>query len=222
MIVSSQSPVIVLDFDGTVTQKDIGDELCDRFAPPGWRAVDEAWIRNEITLPEAQRQIWGQVRAERSEAVAFARQIAHERPGLAALLAAAAGAGAELWLASGGLDFYIEAILGERLGRFARSYFNGARFAGGGIAIEFSSAGMACDRCAICKGKVCDQARATGRPVFFIGDGSSDRCAIGRADRLFAVRDSLLARTCDQRGAAYVPFDSFDEVLDQVTGAPGS
>src|SRR5438309_1022287 len=88
-IVTRQSPVIVLDFDGTVTQKDIGDEICDRFAPPAWREIDAAWVRNEISLPEAQRRMWGLARAERPEALAHARAIGHLRPGLDALLAAA-------------------------------------------------------------------------------------------------------------------------------------
>jgi 2,3-diketo-5-methylthio-1-phosphopentane phosphatase len=217
MIVSSLSPVIVLDFDGTVTEKDVGDEVCDRFAPPEWRDIDAAWIRNEISLPDAQRKMWALARAERADALAYARKIGHVRRGLDQLIAAAEAGGHELWLASGGFDFYIEGILGERLQHFSRRYFNTTRFAEGRIAVEFPHALLACGRCAVCKGKVCDEARATGRGVIFIGDGSSDRCAIGRADRLFAVRGSLLARTCEERGADYVAFDGLDEVM--VTGS---
>jgi 2-hydroxy-3-keto-5-methylthiopentenyl-1-phosphate phosphatase len=209
-------PVIVLDFDGTVTQKDIGDELCDRFAPAAWREIDAAWVRNEISLPEAQRQMWGLARAERPEALAHARAIGHLRPGLDALLAAAEQAGAVVWLASGGFDFYIEALLGPRLDGFARRYFNTTRFIDGKIEVDFPHAGLACGRCAVCKGKVCDEARAGGGPVVFIGDGSSDRCAIGRADRLFAVRGSMLESVCAERGAACVPFDDLSEVARYI------
>ena len=211
-MVTATSPVVVLDFDGTVTQKDIGDEICDRFAPPVWRDIDAAWVRNEISLPEAQRRMWSLARAERPEALAYARQVGHLRPGLDGLFAAARQAGATLWLASGGFDFYIEALLGGRLGAFERSYFNATRFIDGRIEIDFPHGELACGRCAVCKGKVCDAARATGRPTIFVGDGSSDRCAIGRADRIFAVRGSLLARSCEERGVAHVPFDDFAEV----------
>lgn len=209
-------PVIVLDFDGTVTQTDIGDEICDRFAPPAWREIDAAWLRHEISLPEAQRRMWALARAERPEALAYAREIGHLRPGLDALLDAARRDGAELWLASGGFDFYIEGLLGERLAAFARRYFNATRFVDGRIEVEFPHAGLACARCAVCKGKVCDAARATGRPVVFIGDGASDRCAIGRADRLFAVAGSLLQRACDERGVACTPFSRFDEITARL------
>ncbi len=202
----------MLDFDGTVTQKDIGDEICDRFAPAAWRDIDAAWVRNEISLPDAQRKMWGLARAERPEALAYAREVGHLRPGLDALMATARRAGATMWLASGGFDFYIVALLGARLDAFERRYFNATRFVDGRIEVDFPHGELACGRCAVCKGKVCDAARATGRTTIFVGDGSSDRCAIGRADRLFAVRGSLLAGACDERGVAYVPFDDFGEI----------
>jgi 2,3-diketo-5-methylthio-1-phosphopentane phosphatase len=208
--------VIVLDFDGTVTQKDIGDEICDRFAPPAWRDIDAAWVRNEISLPDAQRKMWALARAERPAALDYARQIGHLRPGLDGLIGTAQASGATLWLASGGFDFYIEALLGERLSAFERTYFNRTRFEGGRIEVDFPHAELACGRCAVCKGKVCDAARESGRATVFIGDGASDRCAIGRADRIFAVRGSLLARACAERGQPCESFDAFDEITAQL------
>src|SRR5262249_41364148 len=97
--VPMRSPVIVLDFDGTVTQQDIGDEICDRFAPPAWRDIDAAWVRNEISLPDAQRKMWALARAERPAALDHVRRVGRLRPGLDALLAVAGAAGATLWLA---------------------------------------------------------------------------------------------------------------------------
>src|SRR5437016_12740704 len=119
----SASPVavLVLDFDGTLTTTDLGDDLCDRFAPPAWRDIDAEWVRNEISLPEAQRRMWALARCSREEAVAFGREVGELRAGLDGFLDSAARAGARLWLASGGFDFYIEAILGERLSRFERT-----------------------------------------------------------------------------------------------------
>jgi 2-hydroxy-3-keto-5-methylthiopentenyl-1-phosphate phosphatase len=124
-----------------------------------------------------------------------------------------------VWLASGGFDFYIEALLGPRLGVFERRYFNATRFIEGRIEVDFPHAELACGRCAVCKGKVCDLARATGRPTLFIGDGASDRCAIGRADTIFAVRGSLLERVCAERGAECQTFESFEEIAGTLTAA---
>lgn len=205
----------MLDFDGTVTQKDVGDEICERFAPPEWRDIDAEWVRNEISLPEAQRRMWRLARCGRDEAIGYSRAIGVERPGLAALLDGVRGAGGALWLASGGFDFYIEAILDGRMARFERAFFNRARFIDGGVEVEFPHGDLACGRCAVCKGLVCDRARERGR-VIFVGDGASDRCAIGRADVLCAVRGSMLERVCAERGVPCVPFDRLDEVLAAI------
>jgi 2,3-diketo-5-methylthio-1-phosphopentane phosphatase len=199
----------VLDFDGTVTQKDIGDEVCDRFATPEWRQIDAMWVRNEISLPEAQRRMWALARCSREQAVAYSRDIGHLRAGLDEFLERAPG---PLWLASGGFDFYIEALLGDRLARFERTFFNRTRFSNGGIELDFHE-GLSCTKCAVCKGRVCDLARARGAEVMFIGDGASDRCAIGKADRLCAVEGSMLARGCEAKGVEFRSFQRLDELL---------
>jgi 2-hydroxy-3-keto-5-methylthiopentenyl-1-phosphate phosphatase len=208
--------VLVIDFDGTVTDKDIGDELCERFAPPEWKAIDDAWVRNEITLPEAQRRMWALCRAERAEAIEHARAVGHRRPGLAGLLSAVNRLGGEVWLASGGFDFYVEALLGEEGSAFARRYYNGTRFADGGVEVSFPHTELHCDRCAVCKGKVCDLARTVADRVIFVGDGSSDRCVVGHCDEIFAVRGGILDRHCASVGAAATRFSSLDEVAGDL------
>jgi len=210
--------ICVLDFDGTVTKKDIGDEICERFAPPTWRDIDAAWIRNEISLPEAQRRMWALARARRDEAVAYAREVGQAREGLEALIARVRDAGGALWLASGGFDFYIEALLGERLGRFERAFMNRAEFVasddGGRIEVSFPHAGtdLACARCAVCKGAICALARREAERVIFVGDGSSDRCALGRADRVWAVAGGILERHARGVGAEVTTFTRLDEI----------
>jgi 2-hydroxy-3-keto-5-methylthiopentenyl-1-phosphate phosphatase len=53
------------------------------------------------------------------------------------------------------------------------------------------------------------------RPLVFVGDGYSDRCASLACDRVFA-RDSL-ARYLDDHAVAYEPFDS---LLDVAAALP--
>ena len=204
----------MLDFDGTVTQKDIGDEICDRFAPPAWRDIDAAWVRNEISLPDAQRQMWALARAERPEALAYAREIGHLRPGLDALLAAARRCG-RVGVAGLGRLRLLHRGAARRAARACSSGATSTPRASstGRIEVDFPHAELACGRCAVCKGKVCDAARAArAADACSSATAPSDRCAIGRADRIFAVRGSLLERACAERGVACVPFDDFAEV----------
>ena len=57
-----------------------------------------------------------------------------------------------------------------------------------------------------------------GRPLVFVGDGYSDRCAAGAATRVFA-RDGLV-EYLEARGVPYEPFDDFFDVLRALDGAP--
>jgi 2-hydroxy-3-keto-5-methylthiopentenyl-1-phosphate phosphatase len=212
--VSPIPDAVVVDFDGTIALADVGDEMCERFADPGWREIDLRWVRKEISLGEAQRQMWGTMRAAPEALVAFARQVGALRPGLDAFLDRCAGRGAEVFLASGGFDFYIQAVLGEaRWSRFAARFCNVGRPEAGGVAVAFPhQAELGCPLCAVCKGRVCAALAVAGRRVAFVGDGTSDRCVIGQAHQIFAVRGGKLAAACRAAGAAATEFDSFDEL----------
>jgi 2-hydroxy-3-keto-5-methylthiopentenyl-1-phosphate phosphatase len=206
---------LILDFDGTVTIADVGDEICERFAGPRWRELDRLWLERRISLPEAQDGMWALVAGAPAEILAHARRVGQVRPGLDALLDAARGA--EIILASGGFDFYIQAILGARLDRFAAVFTNRGVLEGGGVTISFPHrAALGCKLCAVCKGRICDDRRAAGRRVVFVGDGSSDGCAVGRADLLYAVRGSRLASGCRAAAAPALEFDGLDEIAREL------
>jgi phosphoserine phosphatase len=152
--------------------------------------------------------MWALVTAPAEAILDYTRTIGAMRPGLDALLDAAEGA--EVVLASGGFDFYIEAILGPRLHRFAAVYCNHGTIGPGGVAVSFPWRDrLGCPMCAVCKGRLCAERRQDGRRVIFVGDGTSDRCAIGAADELWAVRGSRLAAAA---GGAAREFDSFAEI----------
>ena len=207
--------VLVLDFDNTLTERDVGDALCDRLAPPAWREWDDRWCRGEISLPEAQRHMWGLARATRDEAVAAALAVTRLREGLDGLLDAAEARGIEVWIASGGFDFYIDAFLGDRRRRFARIDCNSMQWVGHRMTPVFNRPELSCGRCAVCKGKVCDLAAATGARVMFAGDGHSDACVLGppaRAQRIAALRGSALERIAGERGVKVGAFDDLDEL----------
>lgn len=208
------APIIVLDFDGTLTQNDVGDAICERFARPDWRDSIELWLRAEINLGEAQQRVWGSIRAGRAELSNYAREVGKWRAGAAHLFDAAKKGHVELVLASGGFDFYIDLLLGERRELFREVFYNRMIFSESGLKAIFPHADLACKCCAVCKGKILHRYLNGARRVLFCGDGDSDRCAAATKAELFAVRSSELDVYCREHRVAYTAFDDFEEVLD--------
>lgn len=204
---------IVSDFDNTLTTVDIGDALCDRFAPPEWHAIDDRWHRGELSLPAAQREIWSLVRATPTAVRDFLAAAARLRPGVPELLQACRERGEPVYVGSGGFDFYLEPILAPHRAALAAIYCSRGVFRGDRIALEFAS-GLECPTCAVCKGRLCARVRAAhpGGRLVFLGDGSSDCCAIGHADLVLALRGSRLAERCAADGRQ--PFAVFDDFHD--------
>jgi hypothetical protein len=73
--------------------------------------------------------------------------------------------------------------------------------------------GLACARCAVCKGRVVEGA---GPGAVFVGGGHSDTCVLGKASALFAVRGARLHRAALEAGAAVVAFDDLHEVAARL------
>jgi HAD superfamily phosphoserine phosphatase-like hydrolase len=210
------APTMVVDFDGTLAVQDVGDELCETFAEPGWRSHGAAWRRGELSLPDAQRRMWASVRADGPALVARAREVGALRDGAERLFEAARRGDLRLVLASGGFGLYVEAILGDRLSLFDAAYYNRLEPGPNGPELSFPHRALARGPYAICKAAVCEQHRAST----FCGDGSSDRSVAGSVPTIFAVRESLLSLHCNERGIPCVPFTTFDEVLDHLGVAP--
>ncbi|MBO6933645.1 MAG: haloacid dehalogenase-like hydrolase [Deltaproteobacteria bacterium] len=202
-------PTMVIDFDGTLAVHDVGDELCETFAEPGWRDVGAAWRRGELSLADAQRRMWASVTADRTRMEERARELGALREGADALFDAARRGALTLVLASGGFGLYIEAILGDRLSLFAATYYNRLEPGPAGPTLDFPHRDLARGPYAICKAAVCERHGAH----LFAGDGSSDRSVAGVVPTVFAVEGSLLALHCNERGVPCVPFTTFDEVL---------
>jgi 2-hydroxy-3-keto-5-methylthiopentenyl-1-phosphate phosphatase len=206
-------PIVVTDFDGTLAVEDVGDALCDRFAPASWRDFDRRFVSGELSLPAAQRGMWSLVQATAAELRAHALEIGTLRAGATELFEAARTGRIELVIASGGFDFYIRELLSEQLPHVRAVYYNNLAVTELGLQLEFPHADLACARCAVCKGKALRKHLDNDRRVLFCGDGTSDRCAVGVAPELYAVAGSELARYCREQGAPYHEFEDYREVL---------
>lgn len=235
MQTDSRPSFVVVDFDGTLCSADVGNRFFRHFARDAatWRRLIEDWKQGRRAARECLAYECELTAVGPDEADRFFDGFALA-PEAAAFAAAAGAAGAELTVASDGLDRYVRRLLAAA-GLALPYRANRLHFTPQGPLPEFASAGPAvrladgrvaraandatpgCGRCGNCKGAWIDRARAAspGRATILIGDGYSDRCGAHAADRVYA-KDDLLEYCRAQR----IPAQPFENLLE-VAAAEG-
>jgi 2-hydroxy-3-keto-5-methylthiopentenyl-1-phosphate phosphatase len=205
--------LVAVDFDGTVSVEDTLELLCTRYAPEATERAEAALVAGEISLEECIRREFEPIRAEHAALVAEAVGEARVRDGFAEFVAAARGRGHRVVVVSSGFESLIRPVL-ERAGvGDLELVANDVRFSPDGTRVLFHG-GARCERCGErCKRPVV-AALDGDRPVAYVGDGWSDRCAAADADLRFAC--GSLARYLDGEGLAYVPFDTFHTIREHL------
>lgn len=199
------APLVILsDFDGTISQEDVGTLIWERLTPPSPEtlrrlAADE--IGSRIAYLDTTAHV------NLAEAEALADQVAID-PYVAPFVDWAAGQSIPLAVLSDGFTFYIDRIL-RREGLNHLPVFANEWVAPGELA--WPHANPVCDRCGCCKAAVVRRLRQAGSRIIYLGDGVSDLYAAGFADWVFA-RDRL-AMHMEEHRSPYFPLTSFADPL---------
>ena len=208
---------LVVDFDGTITDRDLLDEVAQTFGDERvYREVDEGLGRQSLTLHDVLRREFEPVRAPLEDVVAWVLEHARVRPGFHELVEQARVEGWRLVIVSSGFRELIRPVL-EREGLADLELVsNWVEPDPGGWRVGFRDE----DDCGTC-GEPCKRATVeafvNGGEVVYVGDGYSDRCGAELADRVFARRG--LAQWLEERGRPYVRFEDFHDVLRGLNGA---
>ncbi len=208
---------IVVDFDGTITEQDLLDDIAETFGDPEvFRELDEGLDRRELTLHEVLRREFEPVKATLAEVVAYVLEHARIRAGFRELVALARERGWRLLVVSSGFRELIEPVL-EREGLAGLElHSNSVDPDPSGWRVRFLDETV-CDTC----GQECKRstvaALANGTRVVYVGDGYSDRCAAEDADLVFARRG--LARYLTEKRVPFEPFDDFFQVAKRLDSA---
>ena len=102
--------LIVVDFDGTITEQDTLDELCRRLAPGVYEQVEIDLRDGRITLHECIRREFEPVGGDHDEIVAWAVDRARVRRGFAEFVLAAEARGHRVVVVSSGFESVIRAL----------------------------------------------------------------------------------------------------------------
>jgi 2-hydroxy-3-keto-5-methylthiopentenyl-1-phosphate phosphatase len=164
---------VFLDFDGTITLRDVGQHLLARHAPRDWLQLHDDYDAGTIGSRECLVGQWELVAADEATLRATAAEVPVD-PGFAPLAAALRDAGAATDV------FGVEA-------EPVRHH--------GDLEFPHEDRCCPCATCGVCKQAPIKDAHRAGQTTVLVGDGTSDRKAALLADVVFAK--ATLADWCE-------------------------
>jgi 2-hydroxy-3-keto-5-methylthiopentenyl-1-phosphate phosphatase len=211
----SLSAAYVVDFDGTITTKDISSELAAYFGGSGFMEVENRYEAGEIQIKEWLRLIAGFMPGDMDLLITKAFEWAAIRPGFERFLEQAGEDNCPVIIASDGFGFYIEPILEkygllDRVSRICRNQT--AVDQDGTLYVKNPHAHPICTVCGNCKAAHVVGLKDEGRPVIYIGDGSNDRFGASWSDQIFS-RDRL-TEICREKNFSYSPWTDFYDIIN--------
>jgi 2,3-diketo-5-methylthio-1-phosphopentane phosphatase/HAD superfamily hydrolase (TIGR01509 family) len=179
--------LILCDFDGTISVRDTGYLLLQRFSSGDWETLDQEFREGKIGSKEAYVRIGPFLKGSREEFLAFVREHLEIDPSFIPFYRFCRDAGMDVRIVSDGFDFYIDAILEQHGLREIPFDANTCRFLPGDQKeVSFPHWNEDCGLCGTCKRKLVQRYRRHYDSIFYAGDGLSDRCATQEADFTFA------------------------------------
>jgi 2-hydroxy-3-keto-5-methylthiopentenyl-1-phosphate phosphatase len=190
---------LVLDWDGTVTERDTLDLVLSEFGDAEvYERVEAQLNAGRMTLNEVISAEFATVTAPLEEVVAYVVEHARVRPGFGEL----ARARHPLVVSSGFRELIEPVLEGEGALDAVELRANRVDARPDGWRVHFRVA----ETCQVC-GEPCKRGDLPDGEVAYAGDGHSDYCAALAADRVYAT--GSLARYLDERGVAFEPLTDF-------------
>jgi 2-hydroxy-3-keto-5-methylthiopentenyl-1-phosphate phosphatase len=219
---SGLRPIVFCDFDGTITQIDVTDEILSELAHPSWEEVEQEWARGMIGSRECLTRQMALVDAS-AEALDNLIDSVPVDPHFAKFHQFLRRHRIPLYVVSDGFDYVIRRVLEHSgvngsLRNGSHLFSSSLRIEGNRLVTSFPHSPEPCEHgCATCKPAIMRRLGQNHRPVIFIGDGFSDRFAVETSDVIFAKRQ-LLAY-CRERGIACTPFETFADIQARMAEA---
>ena len=203
-----------MDYDGTITNLDTSDVLVRACAGPKlWEDLETALQSGSMTLRDVLAKQFSLVRLSLEDADALLSRDTVVDPSFAPFVAACDARNIPVTILSSG----IAPLIGMKLARIGLAHVrvlaNDIETSpDAGWRIRFRDASEnGHDKAAEVRA-----ARDRGANTVFIGDGHSDFEAALAANRRFAKRNRALEAFLRERGVAYTPFDSFDQITREL------
>ena len=206
------------DFDGTISLLDVTDTLLQRFARPGWQALEDACERGDIGSRECMSGQVALLDMSADELRAHLDAIEID-PGFPAFVAQTRQRGIAVQVVSDGIDAAISHVLQRHgLGELEIIANHLVQTGARQWRLESPWASPRCTRASgNCKCERLAEQQAAHGHVLYIGDGSSDFCVSHRAD--FVLAKSKLAAYCASHGIPHARFAHFGQAAALLNAA---
>lgn len=215
--VSAKKPIILCDFDGTISLQDVTDLLLDRFGNEECEQLEEEWeagiigskecMRKQIALMNASREELDNVLAEVKVDISFASFVEE-----------ALAKKFSIHIVSDGLDYAIHSILKNNrldfLPIFANQLLHNNQR---NWQLRFPYANDECIKASgNCKCQHLQLQRKVFDTVYYVGDGTSDYCVSNHVDFVFA-KDKLI-NYCKKNAISHYPISYFADIMPFLEG----
>ena len=207
--------LILCDFDGTITLRDMGYLLLNRFSRGDWETIDREFREEKIGSKEAYSRIVRILHGEKQAVLDFLREHSQIDPSFPSFYRYCREKEIDVKIVSDGLDFYIKTILEINHLENIPYYANEGHFlAPERMDIVFPHFNEECGLCGTCKKRIVQMHRKDYDSIIFVGNGISDRCGAREADFVFA-KDSLYTYCIDQDVACHF-YQGFQDILSDL------
>lgn len=209
--INHNNPIVLSDFDGTISLADVTDTLLEHFGQDGCEQLEEQWLDGKIGSQECMSKQIALIDAsleEMNEALADVAIDPHFKAFVKYLQKNNIG----IQVVSDGLDFAIKTILANNDLDFLPVYANKLLHDNQrGWRLEFPYSNINCiKRSGNCKCAHVKQTYKQFSSILYVGDGSSDFCVSNKVDHVFA-KDKLID-FCQQNHIDFSPISDFSDV----------
>ena len=205
--------IIQCDFDGTITEEDIGFLLLDTFAEGDWRKWLQQYMENKISVGHFNANAFAMVKVGKEDLLDVARGKVRLRDGFHELVGYCQSRGFRFVIVSNGLDFYIKSILedaglGDIEVHAAQTRFHPSR-----LEVQYIGPDDTLLDSDFKKAYI-QTFLKQGYRVIYVGNGPSDFPPAVHAHHIFA-RDGLLDR-CREMNLECESFNDFNDIIKSL------
>ncbi len=207
---------IFVDFDGTISQSDIGEEMFLKFGNPkkAYQIID-LWMAGDISSVETWIRLCETVENLNLDEYNEFIDSFEIDPNFKDFKDFCDKNSFDIYILSDGLDHYINRVLNKYNLKEIPVYSNELTFGKDNKLIPmFPYKDEECKQCANCKRNHIINNSSDEDFTIYIGDGYSDTCPAQYCDFIFA-KDSLL-KFCEKNRISYYPFRNFDEIIVRI------